>query len=117
MKKSQTQPVCKLWTVEIVRADSISSFCLRPALHMFVNRKFAKKNRQLFQKTGTFQRQKDRFVELLSETIFPLRKVDACTVLIRNCYWKAKDNIESEPIGAASAAPRQMKEKQKLRGT
>ena len=25
---AQSQPVCKLWTVEIVRADSISSFCL-----------------------------------------------------------------------------------------
>ena len=107
----------KLFTSEIVPPDSLSSFSFPTALRVFVNRKFAKKNRQLFQKTGTFQRQKDRFVELLSETIFPLRKVDACTVLIRNCYWKAKDNIESEPIGAASAAPRQMKEKQKLRGT
>ena len=27
---AQSQPVCKLWTVEIVRADSISSFCLLP---------------------------------------------------------------------------------------
>ena len=104
----------KLCALEIVPTDSLSSFSFPTALRVFVNRKFAKKNRQLFQKTGTFQ---DRFVELLSETIFPLRKVDACTVLVRNCYWKAKDNIESEPIGAASAAPRQMKEKQKLRGT
>ena len=59
VKKSQTQPVCKLWTVEIVRPDSISSFCLFPALHMFVNRKFAKKNRQTFRKTGINRRKNE----------------------------------------------------------
>ena len=52
---AQSQAVCKLWTVEIVRADSISSFCLLPSSAHVCKQKVCQEKQANIPKNGNKQ--------------------------------------------------------------